>query len=280
VPNISASPSSRYLHGTAPEEQDRLGLMNALLNENSLREMKLTAGEKVLDVGCGLGQLSRAMARQVGVRGKVIGVERSVEQLAAARDLASRAGEESIVEFREGAADHLPLADTEWDTFDVAHARFLLEHVPDPLAVVREMVRAVKPGRRIILEDDPHDTLRLWPEPAGFSHLWSTYQRTYDRLGADPKIGHRLVALLVQAGAKPTRNAWPFFGACSGQPDLLQGHVDNLIRILEGVRDPILQLGEFDPASFAACIESIRTWAKRPDAAFWYAVSYAEAIRP
>jgi len=272
--------TENYLHGTAPDEQDRLGLMNELLNANSLREMHLAPGERVLDVGCGLGQLSREMARQVGPSGAVVAVERSREQLAVAQRLAAEAGEARLVDFRAGPAEQLPLAAGQWGTFDVAHARFLLEHVPDPVAVVRQMVRAVKPGGRIILEDDPHDTLRLWPEPPGFQHLWQTYMRTYDRLGNDPLTGHRLVAILVQAGAEPTRNAWPFFGACAGQPELLLGHVDNLVRILEGAREQILAVGEFEPATFEACIRSIRDWVHRPDAAFWYAVSWAEGRRP
>ena len=272
--------AAHYLHGTHPDEQDRLGLMNALLNDNSLREMHLVAGERVLDIGCGLGQLTRAMARQVIPGGKMVGIERSAEQLAAARDLANVAGEEHLVEFREGAADHLPLNDTEWGSFDVVHARFLLEHVPDPVAIVREMLRAIRPGGRIILEDDPHDTLRLWPEPPGFGRLWSAYQRTYDRVGNDPLIGHRLVAILVQAGGQPVRNAWPFFGACSGQPDLLIGHVENLVRILDGVRSSILALGEFDEPTFDACLQAVRDWSHRPDAAFWYAVSWVEGRRP
>src|SRR6185369_876721 len=139
-------------HGTTPDEQDRLGLMNRLLNQNSLAEMQLKSGEKVLDVGCGLGQLTRDMAREVGgPNAAVVGIERSREQLAVAKQLAHDNGEELLVDFREGSADQLPLTDNEWGTFDVAHARFLLEHVPNPLAVVCQMVRAVRPGGRIIL---------------------------------------------------------------------------------------------------------------------------------
>src|SRR6478609_4659324 len=267
--NTPDNTAAHYLHGTHPDEQDRLGLMNRLLNENSLTEMKLRPGEKVLDVGCGLGQLSREMARLVcpspkwatrsascqgdgtspETTGLVVGVERSSEQLLVAKRLAREAGEEGLVDFRAGSADRLPLSADEYGTFDVAHARFLLEHVPDPVAVVREMVRALRPGGRIILEDDPHDTLRLWPEPPGFAQLWAAYMRTYDRVGNDPVIGHRLVQLLVEGGAQPVRNAWPFFGACAGQPELLLGFVDNLVRILEGVREPILKLGQFDDQS-------------------------------
>ena len=273
----SPSQPSHYLHGTAPDEQVRLSRLNDLVNDRSLREMALAGGERVLDVGSGLGQLTRAMARHGS---RVVGVERSADQLAEARRLAAAAGEGELVEFRHGEAGRLPLRDDEWGTFDVAHARFLLEHVPDPVAAVREMVRAVRPGGRIILEDDGHDVIRLWPEPPGFGRLWQSYMRTYDRVGNDPVVGHRLVSLLVEAGATPLRNTWLFFGACAGQPELLRAYVDNLVRILDGVRGPILALGEWDSAAFDACLAAIRSWGARPDAALWYATSWAEGYRP
>jgi hypothetical protein len=50
------------------------------------------------------------------------------------------------------------------------------------------------------------------------------------------------------------------------------------VRILQGVREPILALGEFE-AAFDECLEAIRAWGRRPDAALWYAVSWAEGCR-
>lgn len=270
---------SHYLHGTAPDEQARLARLNDLLNERALAETGLMPGDRVLDVGSGLGQLTRGMARQVGSGGRVLGIERSPEQLAEARRLAADAGEADVTEFRPGDALRLPLRTDEWGTFDVAHTRFVLEHVTDPLAVVRQMVRAVRPGGRVVLQDDGHDTFRLWPEPPGFSHLWRSYLRTYDRVGNDPFIGHRLVALLHEAGAAPARNTWLFFGSCGGHPDL-PAYVDNLVRILTGVRQPILELGELDAGYFDDVLAALRRWGERPDVGMWYAVSWAEGRRP
>jgi ubiquinone/menaquinone biosynthesis C-methylase UbiE len=162
---------SVYIHGTDDDEQRRLSLMNdVLLNSAMLREMHLRGDERILDLGSGLGQFTRMMARAVP-NGHVTGIERDEEQLAAAKRLAANDGEEALAEFRAGDALNLDLCD-KWGTFDIAHTRFLLEHIPDPLSAVRSMVRAVRPGGRIVLADDDHGVLRLWPEPPGWMSLW------------------------------------------------------------------------------------------------------------
>ena len=100
-----------YVHGTEAWEQRRLSKLNALLNATSLRAMALRGGEQVLDVGCGLGQFTRMLARKVGENGTVIGVERDAEQRAEALRLARDVGEEELLEVRRGDAVDLPLAD-------------------------------------------------------------------------------------------------------------------------------------------------------------------------
>src|SRR5919204_215130 len=93
---------SVYIHGTAAEEQRRLSLLNdVLLNNPCLREMNLQGNEKIIDFGAGLGQFTRAMARAVP-RGRVVGIERSEEQLAGARRIAESENEADLVDFRPG----------------------------------------------------------------------------------------------------------------------------------------------------------------------------------
>lgn len=264
-----------YLHGSEPEEQSRLSKLNDLLNRGSLGALGLRGDERVLDVGCGLGQLSRAMARQLDRGGGVVGVERDAEQLATARRLAAEAGEASLVDLRPGDAADLPLADEEWGRFDIAHARFVLEHVRDPQAVVSAMVRAVRPGGRVVLEDDDHDLLRLWPEAPGFARLWRAYVHTYDRLGNDPYVGRRLAAMLHAAGASPVRNDLLFFGSCAGHPSFA-AMVANFIGLVEGAPDKILAASSLTAEELEMGLAELDRWSRLPDAAIWYATCWAE----
>ena len=273
-----------YVHGTAPAEQARLTRMNAMLNARSLDALALAGGESVLEVGAGLAHMARGMAHRGAAR--VLGIERSVAQLAEARRQAIDEGDGPLfadgrVELREGDVLAIPFRDGERGTFDVAHARFLLEHVPDPLAVVRQMVDAVRPGGRIVLADDDHDLLRLWPEPPGFDTVWRGLIRSYDRLGCDPYVGRRLVALLHEAGAEPAGNAFLWFGGCAGEKGgNLETMALNIRHILEGAEKAIRDAGGLDRPTFDAALAGLEAWSRRPDASIWYAMNWAEGRRP
>lgn len=266
-----------YVHGTHPEEQRRLADLNAIVNAHSLAALAPRTGERLLDLGSGLGQFARDVARATGA--PVLGIERSDEQRARADALAREAGEAGLAEFRAGDAAAPPLSPDEAGAFDIAHARFLLEHVRDPLAVVRAMAAAVRPGGRVVIEDDDHEAFRPWPEPPGVMLVWRAYMRTYDRLGHDPHVGRRLVQLLAQAGLRPTRARLLPFGACAGEPAFVP-LVRNLADIFRGAREAILVTGGVTEAEFEATLASLGDYEQRRDAVFWYSISWAEGVRP
>src|SRR5207247_172548 len=83
-------------------------LSDVVRNQASLREMALGVDESIIDFASGLGQFTRAMARAVP-RGRVVGIERSEEQLAEAQRLAAADNEASLVEFRRGDVLNLEL---------------------------------------------------------------------------------------------------------------------------------------------------------------------------
>jgi len=268
----------RYIHGTDPDEQARLARLNRLINTQSLSRMNPRPGDHVLDVGCGFGLFAHEIAARVGADGKVVGIERAASQIDQGRHLAAGLAFSERAEIRTGDAYTLPLREEEWGTFDIAHARFLLEHLERPAQVVAAMVRAVKPGGRIILEDDDHEALIVYPEVPEFEAVWSAYARAYETGGRDPRIGRKLVALLAGAGAQPVRCDWPFFGSCAGS-ETFDAIITNCRGILTGARDTIVSGGGISSRDFDAGLRAYDAWRTRPDASYWYCTFWAEGIR-
>lgn len=267
-----------YLHGTTPAEKDRLARLNQLLNGACLTALALSGGERVLDVGAGLGILGRAIARAApDVR--VVGVERDPGQRAAAEGLAAVAGERGLVEWRAGDAHDLPLAPDEWGTFDVAFARYVVEHSPTPARIVAEMTRAVRPGGRVVVIDDDYSLLRVHPEIDGLMRVWDAFCGSVARLGLDPWIGRRLPALLHGAGLEVRRCDWIFFGGCHGE-HRFERVVTTFRDMLDGAREHLLADGSLDAGTLDDALTRFASWRESPGAALWYGACLADGRRP
>jgi ubiquinone/menaquinone biosynthesis C-methylase UbiE len=102
----------------------------------------VAAGDRVLDVACGTGAASRAIARVAGADGSVTGVDLGEPTLAVARSFEPEEGAAPI-EFLQADATQLPLPDA---SFDVAICQQGLQFFPDRVAALAEMRRALKPG--------------------------------------------------------------------------------------------------------------------------------------
>jgi ubiquinone/menaquinone biosynthesis C-methylase UbiE len=155
--------------------------------------LRLAAGERLLDVGCGLGDAGLALAEDVGATGTVVGIDISTSMLNIARQRAHAAAHS--MHFSLGDARALAVRPT---SFDVARSERTLQWLTDPQAGVDELARVLRPGGRISLIDTDWSTLRLDVGDSTLTARVRDAMRTERRRASN--VGRRLGELARTAG--------------------------------------------------------------------------------
>ena len=149
----------------------------------------------VLDLGCGTGVVARAIAVGNAFAGTVTGVDQSPDFVAAAQRLAAEDGVGDRVEFVVGDAHELEFPAA---SFDVVVAHTLLSHVRDPLAVLAQTRRVLRPGGVVALFDGDYASLTFGSSDPPLGDAMERAMQSM--IMSQPRVMRELPRLLLQAG--------------------------------------------------------------------------------
>jgi len=229
--------TSRYILGYSEQEQKRLLLQATVLREwteRFFRAAQLAPGMHVLDVGCGMGDVSLLAGEMVGPTGSVLGLDRDGDVLGKACERIGQHGCASWVQFQQAEISEFRSE----QLFDAVVGRYILHHQQDPTAVLRHLATQVRPGGLLIFHEfDFGSPVAMWPEPPP---LWRQtiylVAEVFRRSGLFPDFGLRLTRTFLDAGLP-----WPAIRAevpVGGEPgsymyDWLAQTVCSLLPLLE-----------------------------------------------
>lgn len=167
---------------------------------------------KILDVGCGPGTITADLAAFV-TQGHVTGGD-AVESVLAQASSFAESRHLTNISFQKIDANALPFED---DTFDIVYCHQVLQHVNDPVGILREMRRVAKPGGLVAAREADYKSFAWYPEYPEITRWADIYQRVAKTNGGEPNAGRYCHVWARKAGFAPdqidaTWNSWRYVG--------------------------------------------------------------------
>jgi SAM-dependent methyltransferase len=192
-----APPSGEYVFGHADRELARLIAQATVFRPSMdalLRSAGIGPGLRVLDAGCGAGDVSFLVAELVGPEGQVVGVDRSAAVLATAHSRLAALHLPQVT-FLESDLDVV----TPDGVFDAVVGRQVLAYVANPVAVLTRLASFVRPGGLVVFQE-PDVVARAWPPLPLYAQCWQWVIDVAHATGARADMGMRLLTTFVDAG--------------------------------------------------------------------------------
>jgi SAM-dependent methyltransferase len=189
-----------YPLGSSPAELERLRRQHETwrgATENVWRLAGFGSGQTIVDLGCGPGLTTFDLARLVGERGRVVGVDAAETVATVAREEAARHRLSNVRILTATAAD----VDLSSERPDGVFARWLFCYLPDPLAVVRRVSESLPRGGILAAIDYWHYlAIRTEPKSTLFDQVFSAVYRSFADAGGSLDVAGNLPRYCVEAG--------------------------------------------------------------------------------
>ena len=193
-----ASQQPFYALGHSEQELQRLsrqGQSLAPFTRQLFEDAGISQGMRVLDVGCGSGDVAFLAADLVGPSGKVVGVDRERRAVDWANARADSQGRTNV-NFVEGDP-----AETDFDQkFDAVGGRLVLRYYPDPVRALRKLTRNVRPGGLIVFQEVDLENARSVPVAPLYERCLTWIKQALSASGARINLGSELYPVFLAAG--------------------------------------------------------------------------------
>ncbi len=190
--------SNSYVIGVGKDDEERLALLNELFGDTS-RNLLLKAGLKpgirVLEIGCGTGNMTHWIARKIGENGHVTAVDNSGDQIKIAKTNCSDVNNISFIE--SSLFDLKDLA-----KFDVIYSRFLIMHLTTPFEAIQFLMQFLKPNGVIVCEEATNSVTACYPQSPVFQKNRELLMELLKKKGLDFDIGEKLYSYFQQLNLK------------------------------------------------------------------------------
>lgn len=196
---MGSAPTGYYQMNTTDHERRRLALQASVLNpltDSFLRRAGIAGGMRVLEIGCGIGEVSLITGRLVGPHGRLHCIDTSAHALETAERRVRSAGHDHVTFEQTDFAGHTPVR-----AYDAVIGRHYLIHQPDALAVLRRAVSVVHIGGVVAFQEyDLSFFPRGFPEMPLMLSVQELIVEYYKRATQRPNIGSQLFWLMQEAG--------------------------------------------------------------------------------
>lgn len=257
--------SGPYVHGYLAHEKQRLQDQAGALVDLLHHDTAYAAGERVLEVGCGVGAQTVTLARR-SPETRFTSVDLSARSVADAR---ARVHEAGMTNVDLGQADVFALRFAP-ASFDHVFVCFLLEHLARPVDALVLLRNLIRPGGTITVIEGDHGSAYFHPDSPAAHAAIQCQVRLQAEAGGDALVGRQVYPMLVAAGFDQPRVSPRMVYVDSSRPQLVDGFtLKTFTAMIEGVREPAIGAGLLDPEAFDAGIRALRRTAEA-DGVFCY----------
>ena len=197
--STAGSSTSEYVLGYTNAEHERLirqATRIAPITERLFRSAGIGSGQRVLDLGSGVGDVAMLVARLVGPSGEVVGIERDASSIARAEARVASAGLRNV-KFTQRDVNQI----SGDEPFDAAVGRFILMFLPDPFSVLRSVARLVRPDGIVAFQEPSWvPMLALGARLPLWSRVLASIHHTFLRCGVNPEMGLELFRIFQEVG--------------------------------------------------------------------------------